>query len=121
MFIHEDNMTWIDKIRAWDYDITVVFSWLWGVVLYNAERHGPIAYLVALVVVVLLLLAFPPTRALTKTTVGGIFRMATVYIQLVASLVTVQLLGFIFRLLLTMFHKARIWVLESIRRFREAD
>lgn len=53
-------MTWIDKIRAWDYDITVVFSWLWGVVLYNAERHGPIAYLVALVVVVLLLLAFPP-------------------------------------------------------------
>lgn len=47
--------------------------------------------------------------------------MATVYIQLVASLVTVQLLGFIFRLLLTMFHKARIWVLESIRRFREAD
>ena len=86
---------------------------------YQAARHGPIAYGVAALVVILILLSFPPTRGLTKAFCSGVFKLVITYAQLVGSLLTVQLIGFVARLSLTLFHKARIWVAETYRRARE--
>jgi predicted lysophospholipase L1 biosynthesis ABC-type transport system permease subunit len=111
--------SWIDSLREWNYDIGPVFSWLMDTVDYQAARHGPIAYGVAILIVILLALSFPPTRGLTKTVCSAVFKNVMTYIQLVASLVTVQLLGFTAKLFLTLFHKARIWLTETYRRARE--
>lgn len=113
--------TWIDKLISWDYSITPVIEWLWNVVLYNAERHGPIAYFVAALVVTAILLSFPPTRKVTQTIWSSVFRMALLYLQLVISLLTVQLVGFLARVSLTLFHKARVWMVENVRRFRGTE
>lgn len=110
--------TWIDNLREWNYDIKPVFTWLMDTVDYQAARYGPIAYVVAVLVVILMFLSFPPTRGLTKTVCSTVFKNAATYVQLVASLVTVQLVAFLAKLSLTLFHKARIWVLETVRRAR---
>lgn len=111
--------SWIDNLREWNYDIGPVFGWIMDTVDYQAARHGPTAYLVAILIVILLFLSFPPTRGLTKAICTGVFKMVITYVQLVGSLVTVQLLAFLARLGLTLFHKCRIFLMESWRRARE--
>lgn len=111
--------SWIDNYREWNYDLGPVFNWLMDTIDYQAARHGPIAYGVAILVVILILLAFPPTRGMTKAVCSSVFKNLMTYIQLVASLVTVHLLGFLAKMSLTLFHKARIWVIETYRRARE--
>lgn len=111
--------TWIDKLREWNYDLGPVFSWLMDTIDYQAARYGPIAYAIAILVVILMLLAFPPTRGLTKAVCSGVFRVVLTYTQLVASLLTVHFVGFLARVSLTLFHKARIWLVETVRRARE--
>ena len=85
----------------------------------QAARYGPIAYAIAILVVILMFLAFPPTRGLTKAVCSGVFRVVLTYTQLVASLLTVHFVGFLARVSLTLFHKARIWLVETVRRARE--
>lgn len=115
------SKTWIDTLREWNYDLAPVLDWLWGSVLYNAERHGPIAYVIALLAVILILLSFPPTRGLTKTVCSAVFKMVITYIQLVGSLLTVQLVGALAKISLTLFHKCRIWIIENVERARQKD
>lgn len=110
---------WIGKLREWNYDLQPVGVWLMDTVDYQAARYGPIAYVVAVTVVISMLLAFPPTRGVTKGFCSGIFKLLITYAQLVLSLLTVQLVAFLARLSLTLFHKARIWVIETWRRARE--
>lgn len=110
--------TWIDKLREWNYDVTPVFTWLMETVDYQATRYGPIAYGVAAMVVILLFLSFPPTRGLTKTVCGAFFKLVMTYVQIVGSLLTVHFVSFMARLGLTLFHKARIWLVETYRRAR---
>jgi len=111
--------TWIDKLREWNYSPEPVIQWVWDTINYQATRHGPIAYVITVLVAISLLLAFPPTRGLTKSIVSSLFKMSITYIQLVGSLISVQLIGWLARLSLTIFHKARIWIFESIKRARE--
>jgi hypothetical protein len=111
--------SWIDNLREWDYDWHPVATWAMDTVDYQATRHGPIAYVVAALLVIMLLLSFPPTRGMTKAFCSGMFKLVITYVQLVGSLLTVHLVGFLARLLLTLFHKARVWVLETVRRARE--
>lgn len=115
------EVSWVDKLREWDYSIQPVLQWLWNIVLYNAERHGPIAYLFAAGIVVAILLSFPPTRGMTKTVCSSVLKMLILYVQLVTSLLTVQLIAFLARVSLTLFHKCRIWIAEGIGRFRKTD
>lgn len=111
--------TWIDELRSWNYDWHPVATWLMDTLEYNAARHGPIAYVVAVLAVIMIFLSFPPTRGVTKAFCGGMFKLALTYIQLVGSLLTVQLVGALARLSLTLFHKSRIWIVETYRRARE--
>lgn len=115
------GMTWVDHLREWDYSITPVLAWLWGVVEFNAVKHGPIAYVAALAVVIAILLSFPPTRGMTKTICSAVVRGLVMYAQLVFALVTVKGLSFLARVLLTLFHKCRIWIAETVRRLRSTD
>lgn len=110
---------WIDNLREWNYDWHPVATWVMDTVDYQAVRYGPIAYGVAALLAILALLSFPPTRGMTKAICSGIFKLLITYTQLVASLITVQLVGFLARLMLTLFHKTRIWILETVRRARE--
>lgn len=111
--------TWIDNLREWNYDLAPVATWIMDTIDYQAVRYGPIAYVVAVLIVIMLLLSFPPTRGLTKSICSVIFKQVMTYVQLVASLLTVQLVAFLARFTLTLFHKARIWVVETFRRARE--
>nr|CEK42156.1 hypothetical protein PQBR57_0203 [Pseudomonas fluorescens SBW25] len=111
--------TWIDKLREWNYDLTPVFHWLLDTIDYQAARYGPIAYVVAVLIVILMFLSFPPTRGMTKAICSTVFRQFMTYVQLVASLLTVQLVSVLARFSLTLFHKARIWIIETYRRARE--
>ena len=111
--------TWIDKLREWNYDWEPVATWLLDTVQYQAARHGPIAYVVAALTVILVFLSFPPTRKLTQTFCGGVFKLILNFIQLAGALLFVQLVGFLAQLCLTLFHKARIWLIETARRARE--
>lgn len=111
--------TWIDNLREWNYDLAPVATWIMDTIDYQAVRYGPIAYVVAVLIVIMLLLSFPPTRGLTKSICSVIFKQAMTYVQLVASLLTVQLVAFLARFTLTLFHKARIWVVETFRRARD--
>lgn len=111
--------TWIDNLREWNYDITPVFHWILDTIDYQATRYGPVAYVVAGLTLVLMLLSFPPTRGLTRAVCSVVFKEAMSFVKLVSSLLTVHLVGFLARLSLTLFHKARIWVIETYRRARE--
>ncbi|MCF5381934.1 hypothetical protein GIW05_00160 [Pseudomonas syringae] len=111
--------TWIDNLREWNYDWHPVARWLMDTLDYQVVRHGPIAYGVAALIVIMIFLSFPPTRGLTKAFCGGVFKLIIAYAQIVASLLTVHFVGFLARLSLTLFHKARIWLIETVRRARE--
>lgn len=111
--------TWIDKLREWNYDLAPVFRWLLDTIDYQAARYGPIAYVVAVLVVILVFLSFPPTRGMTKSICSVVFKQVMTYVQLVASLLTVQLVAVLARFGLTLFHKARIFIIETYRRARE--
>lgn len=111
--------TWIDKLREWNYDWEPVAVWLMDTVDYQATRHGPVAYVVAITTVIFILLSFPPTRGLTKAFCAGVFKVLLNFIQLAGALLFVQAVGFIARTALTLFHKARIWLIETARRARE--
>ncbi|NVL48718.1 hypothetical protein F2S72_01755 [Pseudomonas syringae pv. actinidiae] len=111
--------TWIDNLREWNYDIGPVFNWLMDTIDYQAARYGPVAYVVAVLIVVFLLLSFPPTRGLTKAMCSVVFKEVMSFVKLVSSLLTVHFVSWMARFGLTLFHKARIWVIETYRRARE--
>jgi hypothetical protein len=113
--------TWIDELRAWNYDLGPVGTWLWDSLQYNVVRHGYIAYLVAALTVIMIFLSFPPTRGLTKTLCSSLFKAVLTYAQLVASFLTIHLVVALAKISLTLFHKCRVWVGEAIERARQKD
>ena len=113
--------SWLDTLREWNYSLKPVFDWFVEIVLYNAERHGPIAYVITFAVIASILMAFPPTRGITKAVIGGLFKASLTYFQIVLSLVTVQLAGGVAKVSLSLFHKARIWVLQMYEQARNRN
>lgn len=103
-------MTWVDKLRNWDYDLGVVFNWFTDIVGFHVERIGWPAYIGVAVVIIIAGLAFPPSRGLTSLIISGTFRAVFTYLQIVLSLITVQLVAFLGKLLLAQFHRARRWI-----------
>jgi len=97
-------MSWLESIRNWNYSIEPVMEWLRTTAGFHLEVWGwP---------------AFPATRGLTSLIVSGTVRMAFTYIQIVVSLLTVQLTMFVGKLLLAFFHRARRYVSDYISRAR---
>ncbi len=103
-------MNWIDRLREWDYNLSDIVIWFFNIVEFHVQRIGWPAYVGITVVILMLGLAFPPTRQLTGSLISGVFRTALMYVQIVLSLVTVQLFGFISRVILSQFHRTRRWV-----------
>lgn len=103
-------MTWIDKLRNWDYDLTVIIAWFWNIVEFHVQRIGWPAYVGIGFAIIVAGLAFPPTRGLTSLIISGTFRTVFAYIQIVLSLVTVQAVGFVGKVILAQFHRTRRWI-----------
>lgn len=106
-------MTWTDKIRTWDYDMSNVFDWFADIVTFHVQRTGWPAYIVIGAVIIVAGLAFKPTRTATSFLLTSVVNALFSYVQIVISLVTVNVLGGFFRLMLSFFHRARIWVRDS--------
>lgn len=115
------GITWLDHVREWDYSLAPITAWLWGIVEFNVVRYGPIAYVGAVLVVIMILLSFPPTRGMTKAICAAVLKGLVMYSQLVFALITVKGVTFVARVLLTLFHKCRIWLTEGVRRLRRTD
>lgn len=107
-------MAWTDKIRAWDYDLVPVYGWLADIVEFHAQRIGWPAYIIIGAIVVMAGWVFKPTRPiisfLLTTVVNTIFSFATN----VASLVTVYVLGGLYKLTLASFHRSRHWLRDVL-------
>ncbi|EPK2735560.1 hypothetical protein L4643_002059 [Pseudomonas aeruginosa] len=103
-------MNWQDKLRQWDWDFGVVWDWFLDITQFHVQRFGWPAYLAIAAVIICLGLAFQPTRGLTSLLINAFVRMIFTYVQIVLSLVTVQLFGFLGKVLLAQFHRTRRWV-----------
>ncbi|WGK63529.1 hypothetical protein QAO71_17320 (plasmid) [Halopseudomonas sp. SMJS2] len=103
-------MNWIDRLRNWDYNLGDILTWFINIVEFHVQRIGWPAYVGITVVILIVGLALPPTRQLTSGIITGVFRTILMYIQIVMSLITVQLFGFLARVVLSMFHRTRRWV-----------
>jgi len=111
-------MTWLESIRNWDYSAEPVLDWLKTTIGFHLEIWGWPAYIGILLFFIGLGLAFPATRGLTSLIVSGTIRMVFTYLQIVLSLITVQLAGFLARVLLANFHRARRWVADHLSKAR---
>lgn len=105
-------MTWLDHLRNWDYSLGGITTWILNLMEFHIQRTGWPAYVGIAVFFIGLGLAFPATRGVTSLIVSGTFRMIFAYIQIVLSLVTVQLVGFLGKVLLAQFHRTRRWIVE---------
>jgi Na+/serine symporter len=103
-------MNWIDRLREWDYNMGDIMTWFLNIVEFHVQRIGWPAYVGITMVILAIGLAFPPTRQLTGNLIAGVFRSFLMYFQIVLSLITVQLFGFVARFLLAQFHRTRRWV-----------
>lgn len=103
-------MNWLDRLRNWDYDLNDIVAWFFNIVEFHVQRIGWPAYVGIVAVILMLGLAFPPTRQLTGGLITGVFKTILMYIQIVTSLLTVKLFGFLARVVLSMFHRTRRWV-----------
>lgn len=103
-------MNWIDRLRNWDYNLGDIATWFLNIVEFHVQRIGWPAYVGITVVILIIGLAVPFTRQLTAGLITGVFRTILMYIQIVMSLITVQLFGFLARVVLSMFHRTRRWV-----------
>ncbi len=53
-------MNWQDKLRNWDWDFTVIWSWFLDITQFHVQRIGWPAYLAIGGVIITLGLAFQP-------------------------------------------------------------
>jgi drug/metabolite transporter (DMT)-like permease len=105
-------MTWLDKVRNWNYDLAPVWEWGKDIVQFHVERIGWPAYAGVVVAVIGVGLAIPATRGMTALLVSGVIRMAFTYVQLVFSLLTVQATGYLAKLFLSQVHRLKRWISE---------
>jgi hypothetical protein len=107
-------MNWIDKIRNWDYDLNPIFGWLADIVEFHVQRNGWPAYVAIAAVIIMAGLAFKPTRPATAFLLTSVVSAVFSYLQIVISLVTVHVLGGLYKLTLSSFHRARNWVKNAV-------
>jgi Na+/serine symporter len=109
-------MTWLDRIREWNYDLGPIWSWLQDIVQFHVERIGWPAYVGVVVVIIGIGLAIPATRGMTALVVSGVIRMIFTYVQIVVSLLTVQATGYVAKVLLSQLHRLKRWVSDHATR-----
>ncbi|MBM3105911.1 hypothetical protein IIE18_12260 [Pseudomonas sp. V1] len=102
-------MNWQDKLRNWDWDVSAVWFWFLDITQFHVERVGWPAYVAIGFVIIAMGLAFQPTRGLTSLIINAFVRSIFSYLQIVLSLVTVQLVIFLSKVLLAQFHRLRRW------------
>lgn len=111
-------MTWLDNLRNWDYGLGGIATWIVNLIEFHIQSAGWPAYIFIALFFIGVGLSFPATRGMTSLIVSGTVRMIFAYIQIVLSLVTVQLVGFLGRVLLAQFHRTRRWIGELIAKAR---
>jgi len=111
-------MSWLESIRNWNYSLEPLMAWVRSTAGFHLEVWGWPAYIGIVLFFIGVGLAFPATRGLTSLIVSGTVRMAFTYIQIVVSLLTVQLTIFVGKLFLAFFHRARRWISDYISRAR---
>ncbi|MBM5458795.1 hypothetical protein H8F21_14600 [Pseudomonas sp. P66] len=109
-------MTWLEKIRNWDYSLDGVITWILNLMEFHAQRAGIWGYIGVVVFIIAVGLAFPATRGVTSLIISGIFRMFFTFIQNVLTLLTADLFKFFGRILLAMFHRTRRWIVDLASR-----
>jgi hypothetical protein len=109
-------MAWTDKVRSWDYDLVPVYGWFADIVEFHVQRTGWPAYIGIAAVIIVAGLVFKPTRPIFTFLLTNVINSLFSYAQIVGSLLTVHVLGGLWKLMLSFFHRARNWVKESITR-----
>lgn len=84
-------MSWLERLRDWDFDLGDIWGWFAGIVEFHYLQQGWMAYVYISVIAVVLGIAFPPTRGVTSLLVSGLFRTILTTVQIVVSLLTVSL------------------------------
>lgn len=76
----------LDDFRDWDFSFTGVFEYIWNLIKYHIAQQG-IPGVIAIVVIILgMLIAYPPTRYLGS-------QLSTNLIQSVFSIINVLTMG----------------------------
>jgi len=107
-------MTWVDKIRNWDYSLTPVLNWFLDIAEFHVQRAGWPAYIFIALFLIGVGLSFPATRTITSHAVAGTVRMVFTIIQAVLVLLFVQFVGYLAKVLMAQFHRTRRWITELI-------
>jgi membrane-bound ClpP family serine protease len=111
-------MTWLERIRNWDYSLDGVVEWVLNLMEFHIQRAGIWGYIGIVLFIIGLGLAFPATRGVTSLVVSGVFRMVFTFVQNVLTLLTADLFKFFGKLLLAMFHRSRRWIIALAGRTR---
>lgn len=109
-------MTWLDKIRNWDYSLGPVFNWFLDIAEFHIQRAGWPAYFAIAAFIIGVGLSFPATRTITSHIVTGTVRMVFTIIQAVFVLLIVQFVGYMAKVLMAQFHRTRRWIVDIVRR-----
>lgn len=109
-------MTWLDKIRNWDYSLGPVLNWFLDIAEFHIQRAGWPAYFGIAAFIIGVGLSFPATRTITSHIVTGTVRMVMTVIQAVFVLLAVQFVGYMAKVLMAQFHRTRRWIADIIRR-----
>lgn len=76
----------LDDLRDWDFSFSGIFEYLWDLLVYHVAQHGFVGLVVVVVIVLSILIAFPPTRYLGS-------QLSTNLIQAIFSVVQLLTLG----------------------------
>lgn len=112
-------MTWLDQIKNWNYSLDGIISWILTLMEFHIQRAGIWGYVGIVVFIIGLGLAFPATRGVTSLIVSGMVRLVFDFIKNVLTLLTVDLIKFLGRLLLALLHRTRRWVTDLAARTRQ--
>lgn len=64
-------MTWLERIKNWDYSLDGVVEWVLNLMEFHIQRAGIWGYIGIVLFVIGLGLAFPATRGVTSLVVSG--------------------------------------------------
>lgn len=108
-------MTWLDKIRNWNYDLAPIWQWFLNIAEFHVTRIGWPAYIGIAMALIGVGLSIPATRGMTALIVSGTIRMFFTYIQIVVSLLTVQLAGYVGKVFLSQVNRLRRWITDHAK------
>ncbi|SED27519.1 hypothetical protein SAMN05216178_6572 [Pseudomonas saponiphila] len=107
-------MGWQDKLRNWNYDLGPIWEWFLNITEFHVTRIGWPAYLGIALTIIGIGLAIPATRGMTALIVSGTIRMVFTYIQIVVSLLTVQLAGYLAKVFLSQLNRLKRWFADHV-------